>query len=105
MSTCSTMSTCSVGEAEDEPEFWRKEAQRAKMQLQNEKMLWEEKEQGLVSEILLRDSELTALEHEIREAAKTIEELQMAKCEAEDVAMSRAIHVHSPQPKLGDALD
>ena len=96
-----------------------------KMQLQNEKIQWQEKEQALISEIHRRDSELTALEHEIREAAKTIEELKSANREAEDVtvsspkgnksndlvnrgtanvAMSRATCVHPLQSKLGDAL-
>merc|ERR1711904_76466 len=98
------MSTCSVREAENESEFWRKEAERMETQLHNEKIIWEEKEQELISEIHLRDSELTALEHEIREATKTIEELKRANREAEDVAMSCATHVHSLQSKLGDAL-
>merc|ERR1719420_2340298 len=98
------MSTSSICEAANESEFWRKEAERLKMQLQNEKIQWEEKEQELVSEIHLRDSELTALEHELREASKTIEELKRADREAEDVDMSRATHVHSLQSKLGDAL-
>merc|ERR1719335_2153320 len=80
------------------------EAERMKVQLHNEQILWEEKEQELVSEIHLRDSELTALEQEIREAATVIEELKSANREAEDVAMSRATHVHSLQSKLGDAL-
>jgi hypothetical protein len=53
-------------------------------------MLWEETEQGLVSEIYLRDSEITALEHEIREAAKSMEELKREKREALNVAMSYA---------------
>jgi hypothetical protein len=82
-STCSTMSS----EAENESEFWRKEAERMEMQLHNEKIQWEEKEQELVSEIYLRDSELTALEHEVREAAKTIEELENANRESLQVAL------------------
>jgi len=77
-----------------------------KTELENKEIQWEEKEQELVSEIHLRDSELTALEHEIREAAKTIEELKRANREAEDAAMSRATectNVHSAQSMLGDA--
>jgi len=61
-------------------------------------------EQGLVSEIHLRDSELTALEHEVRKAAKVIEELKRTNRETEDEATSRATHVHSLQSELGDAL-
>lgn len=98
------MSTCSVRKAENESEFWRKEAERMEMQLRNEKIQWEEKEQELISEIHLRDSELTALEHEIRESAKTIKELKRVNREAEDVAMSHATYVHSLQSKPEDAL-
>merc|ERR1719333_799520 len=70
-------------DAQDDDGCWREEVERMQLQLFNQTILWQEKDQGLVSEIHLRDSELTALEHQVRETAKSVEELQKAKDAAE----------------------
>merc|ERR1719389_731447 len=87
-------------DAQDDDGRWREEVERMQLQLFNQTILWQEKEQGLVSEIHLRDSELTALEHQVRETAKSVEELQKAKDAAEDAATRHAMRADLLQASL-----
>jgi len=91
-------------DAQDDDGCWREEVERMQLQLFNQSILWQEKEQGLVSEIHLRDSELTALEHQVRETAKSVEELQKAKDAAEDAATRHAMRADLLQAQLADAV-
>jgi hypothetical protein len=97
------MSEAATCEAAKLLHFWRAEAERMEKQLCNQRMQWEEKEQGLVSEIYLRDSELTALEHQVKEAAKSVEVLQSAKRDAEEKALQQGIRVQLLEAQLAHA--
>jgi len=89
-----------------EVERWKREASFFEAELARRSQLWEEREQELISGIDMRDAELTALEHRVRNASLDSEASNnpVANSEETDRLRARAGRAEEHVMRLGEML-
>lgn len=85
-------------------ERWKREADFYEEELARRSQIWEEREQALVNEIDMRDSELNALEHRVRKAALDMTASETARSESVSKAQQLAARAEELEERLSEAL-
>lgn len=96
-----------LARSEDEAqamERWKQEAAYYHLELSRCTMLWQEREQELLSQIDMRDAELNDLENRVRTATLNCQACESARDEATAKASQLSAHAQELEKQLADSM-